>query len=123
MVLVEPPFSITPREDVGGLFSGCVEFEGGVRTEEHVIENLPFAYAVPVLSGWDLAYPCDDEHVTEVGIWLHDIDYTNGTLRYSVSSILRDKNSVPQHLAKHSVHVLGLNTGNPRPPRSLRRRS
>jgi hypothetical protein len=66
--LDQPPFSITPVDDIGGLFDGgCIEPAGGERTESFFIEAIPFQYAVPVLTGWDLQYPCHDEHVIEPG--------------------------------------------------------
>ena len=44
-------------------------FRPGVVTQESVIENLPFEYAIPMLTGWELVLGCDDEHVKEIGIW------------------------------------------------------
>ena len=67
-----------------------------------------------MLTGWELGYSCNDEHVTEIGIWLHDIEYEKnsglpaGTLRYKVSSILRDKDNSPGHHFRHKVAILGL---------------
>jgi hypothetical protein len=113
----QPPFTIRPKEDR----NACLISPGGVRDEEQMIENVPFDYAVPMLTGWDLAHECNDEHVTEMGAWIHDISYEKapdsptGTLRYIVSSVIRDKNSRPGHKFKHRVSVLGLNrSGAPR---------
>jgi len=112
---VQPPFTILPREDLG-LFEGCISSTGGVRTEDIIIENIPFKYAVPMLTGWELWHGCDDEHVTEIGIWLSDIEYDKnpdepvGTLRYKVSSVLRDKDSKPRGNSRHKVSILGLNS-------------
>jgi hypothetical protein len=54
-----------------------------------------------MLSGWELQYrPCDDEHGREVGVWVHDFSTgtpSTSTLRYKISSILRDKNDEPRH--------------------------
>ena len=64
-----------------------------------------------MLTGWDLNYECDDQHVQRAGIWIHDIRFdpdSNG-LEYKVSSILRDKNGAPSFNAVHRVSVLGLN--------------
>jgi hypothetical protein len=106
--VVYPPFSIHPVEDAGA-FTGCITGFADVKTTEHVIENIPFQYAWPVLSGWNLSFECEDQHVTQLGIFLHDISYAAGVLRYKVSSILRDKNSDPGFGNGHQVFVLGFN--------------
>lgn len=84
---------------------------GEVHTETVRLYELPYDYAVPMLTGWDLNYGCDDQHVQRAGIWIHDIRFdpdTNG-LEYKVSSILRDKNGDPGFNAAHRITVLGLN--------------
>jgi len=106
--VIYPPFSIHPVEDAGAT-TGCITGSATVTTTEHVIENIPFQYAWPVLSGWNLSFECEDQHVTQVGVWLHDITYASGVLRYKVSSILRDKNSDPGFGGSHQVFVLGFN--------------
>lgn len=85
--------------------------EGVVRTETFRIYDLPYDYAVPMLTGWDLNYECDDQHVQRAGIWIHDIrfDPASRGLEYKVSSILRDRNGAPGFNATHRVSVLGLN--------------
>jgi hypothetical protein len=115
IAVVRPPFSILPAEDEEDLFSSCVAPDAEVKTEEYVIENLPFDYALPMLTGWNLTYSCDDEHVAEVGVWLEDFSYEKapdaptGTLRYTLGSVLRDKEDGPNHTIRHKVDVLGLN--------------
>jgi hypothetical protein len=113
----QPPFTIIPKEDYGN----CGELGGGVETQELVVENVPFDYAIPVLTGWELRYPCKDHHVKRLGVWLHDMSYEKaagssvGTLRYSVSSILRDKDTVPLHIPRYKVSILGMNYTPARP--------
>ena len=101
--IVQPPFSILPKEGEGGNW-----LPGGVTTEQFVIENIPFEYAVPVLTGWELHYATDDQHVQEVGIWIDDWSFTAGTLSYKLSSILRDDDYTPPHFARHKVMILGI---------------
>ena len=104
---------IKPQGHSGG---GCIGLPGppGVRTEQFEIPELPYEYAVPMLTGWDLSFPCDDHHVTAIGAWIHDISYTYnplrrvGRLRYKISTVLRDKDSDPVSGARYKVHVLGL---------------
>jgi hypothetical protein len=91
----------------------CLSESPGEKTEDVVIENVPYEYAIPMLTGWNLHYGCDDEHVTEVGTWLDEIHYDKtpaaptGTLRYKVSSILKDKDGSPGHDYSHKVTILG----------------
>ncbi|MCE0724355.1 hypothetical protein [Legionella resiliens] len=113
----QPPFTIIPTENYGN----CGELGGDVVTQNLVIENVPYDYAIPVLTGWELRYPCKDHHVKRLGVWLHDMSYEKaagssvGTLRYSISSILRDKNTVPLHIPRHKVSILGMNITPARP--------
>jgi hypothetical protein len=104
--LIQPPFSILPTKgQTSGLIPG-----GGVETKDVTVDAVPFAFAIPMLTGWDLAYISDAQHVKEVGIWLEDWSYTpgGGTLTYTVSSVLRDKDSVPGHYPRHKITILGL---------------
>jgi len=106
--ILQPPFTILPREDSGN----CLTIGSGVRTKEYVVENVPFEYAVPTLTGWELAYPCTDRDVAKIGVWISDFQYDKlaaepvGTLRYTISSILSDKKH--GHLFNHRVSILGL---------------
>ena len=75
---------------------------------------MPFDYAVPVLTGWDLSYVCTDHHVKRMGAYLVDFAYVKGpaaatgTLNYTVFSTLRD-DSDNGHAARYKVNILGLN--------------
>lgn len=107
MGVIQPPFSILPIEG----FSGGSNNSAGVRTQDFVIENIPFKYVIPMLTGWELRYSTDDQHVKEIGIWIDEIDYNPnapGTLHYKVSSILRDNDNSPDFLFRHKVTILGL---------------
>jgi hypothetical protein len=48
--IIQPAFSIQPRGD-----SNIVPQGSGVITEEVVIDNIPYKYAIPMLTGWDLS--------------------------------------------------------------------
>jgi len=110
--VIQPPFSILPSEDMG-LFGACLGESPGEKTEDVAVENVPFEYAIPMLTGWNLGYGCDDEHVSAVGTWLDEFQYDKnpgtptGTLRYKVSSILKDKDGSPGHFSSHKVTILG----------------
>jgi hypothetical protein len=108
---LQPPFSALPQ---GSGFNLCQGELGGVNTEGFAIENVLSEHALPVLTGWNLNYPCDDENIKEIGIcvdeWRHDkhLAAPTGTLRYKLSSILRDKDGGPGHVRRHKVTILGL---------------
>ncbi len=110
--IIQPPFSILPQEDTG-IGTTCYPPGNGVETKEFVIDNVPYKYAIPMLTGWKLGYGCDDEHVKEIGIWIDEIHYKDpgdpvGRLRYKLSSILRDNDNQPFFTPRQKVIVLGL---------------
>jgi hypothetical protein len=110
---VEEPteFSLSPLD---GTDSSCLE----LTTEEHVefysVENVPFEYAIPVLTGWDLSYFQCDHHVERIGVYLVEFEYVKnpnadtGTLNYTIFSTLRD-DSDNGHRGKYKVSILGFN--------------
>ncbi len=104
--IIQPPFSILPIEDNGN----PSDSGGGAEAQEFVVENVPFEYAIPMLTGWELSYISNDEHVTETGIWIDEWGYDKNarTLRYKLSSILRDKDDDPGHISRHKVTILGI---------------
>jgi len=111
--VIQPPFSILPQK-APGFFGSCLEGSALVNTEELVIDNVPYAYAIPMLTGWDLSYPCHDHHVREIGIWLDDLHYEKnpnaptGTLRCKVSSLLHDDTGAGLEEYRHKIAILGL---------------
>jgi hypothetical protein len=122
--ILQPPFSILPREDLGG--NECIA-QGDlhdVTTEEFVVENVPFEYAIPMLTGWELRYVCENHHVKEIGIWIDDWRYEkdpanpHGRLSYKLSSVLRDKDDDPGHQRTHKITILGLRPATGRTPRA-----
>ena len=78
------------------------------------VEKVPFKYAVPVLTGWDLTYDSCDHNVERIGVYLVEFEYvkapnaTHGTLNYTIFSTLRD-DSDNGHLAQYKVSILGFN--------------
>jgi len=106
--LIQPAFSIQPQPSRGGLATEAAILE----SRDVVIDNIPYAYAIPMLTGWDLHFVYDS-HVKQVGIWLDDLSYdlpagaTGGTLRYRVSSVLRDDDGFPSSTHRHNVAILG----------------
>ncbi len=105
--IIQPPFSILPEEDE--FF--CASVGSSPLTEEFIIEKVPFEFAIPMLTSWELSYgSCgDDKHVEQLGIgisnWIYD--RSTRTLRYKLSSILKDKGD-PDFRSRHKVTILGL---------------
>lgn len=119
--IIDPPFSILPMPKSDGSVSSA-----GVRTQKFVITNIPYNYAIPVLSGWDVGYLTSDNHVREGGMWISNIRYEKnpaaltGTLSYELSSVLRDDDNSPGFYARHKVTVLGFQAATGKVKRSAR---
>jgi hypothetical protein len=107
--VIQPPFFILPLEGASGALGGA-----GVKTRNVVVDAIPYHYAIPMLTGWDIGYTADDQHVRDIGIWIDSFNYdyvpgsAAGRLRYQVSSILRDRNNWPDNYVRHKVSVLCL---------------
>jgi hypothetical protein len=119
--VVQAPFSILPREDDCGLGGGRFGNKS-VLTREYVVENVPYEFAIPMLTGWELNYGCDDEHVQEIGVWIDGWSYDRGMrkLTYKLSSVLRDRDNNPGHFRRHNVSILGLRPAAVGPPIPIR---
>ena len=114
--VLQPEFVVVPREDVDANIVGGGT-TGGLKTADIVMSNLPYTYAVPMLTGWEIGYtpPGEgDQHVKEFGVHIDRIRYerppgsATGTLRYTVSSVLGDKDAFPENYFRHKVTILGL---------------
>lgn len=107
---VHPPFSLTPVEHS----NNCVSL-GEPNSEARTVEAVPFDVAIPVLTGWDLSYTCDDEHVAEIGVWLDGFVFdpgaperrADGTLEYLVHYRLNDGGFGNTNLFRHRASLLG----------------
>ena len=111
--VIQPPFSILPVEDDSGF--GCVSGSSGIRSEDYEIRDIPYEYAIPMLTGWELNYDCRSDHnVKEIGIridkWGYEKDpaATTGRLHYTLSSYMADKDGDPDFVYSHKITVLGL---------------
>jgi hypothetical protein len=109
--VIQPPFSILPSDN--GSQTCATVGSAGVRTEEVIIRDIPFEHAIPMLTGWNLEYLCRDEHVKNIGIWISRWRYeppvggAGGTMRYTLSNVLTDKDENPDSFATHKVAILG----------------
>jgi len=103
------------RDDIS---CGAVLGTPAVKERTMVVTTPPYTWATPMLSGWDLAEICDDEHKRRVGAWISDFSYTRlpgdsfGTLRYTVSTAFGDKEPFGFN-DRVQVDVLGFNMVEP----------
>src|SRR5262249_29801638 len=106
--VVQPPFAVLPYDGAGAFLGN-----GGIQHERIAIDRVPFRYAVPMLTGWELAYGRADRHVQQLGVWIDQFSYeptpatTTGTLRDTLSNLLLDDGE-PGYYARHKVTILGL---------------
>lgn len=94
---------------------GCV----GNGQEEHLefysVKDVPYEYAVPVLTGWNMEYACDNHHIERIGVYLVEFEYvkdpsaTSGTLNYTIFSTMRDDSNNGHYDPKYQISVLGFN--------------
>jgi hypothetical protein len=101
---------LTPADDA----SACLFNEDSTREYRFRIDNVPYTWAMPMLTGWDLGTPCDDEHVKKIGAWIDDFQWVRnpgdsaGTLTYSVKTIVADKSPDSGLVDGFKVEVLGI---------------
>ncbi|HKS29121.1 MAG TPA: CARDB domain-containing protein [Pyrinomonadaceae bacterium] len=103
--VIQSPFSFLPWQPP----SLCSETGTPPQSQEFVVEGVPFEFAIPMLTGWELGYLCTDRHVAEAGVWIDEWSYDKAarTLRYRLSSALRNKDS-DMYYRRHKVTILGL---------------
>jgi hypothetical protein len=117
---VQPPFTIVPFEDQSGICAALVQ-DG---LDQRRVNGLPYEVAIPVLTGWELSYGCDDAEVEEIGAWVGGFDYaattselrSDGVLAYSVRTVLHDQGGVDVQHSRYRVGVLGFRKQPPLPP-------
>ena len=127
-------FSIANRKPCGtGIFATCLTSGESHGVEQKIVREFvdDYDYVVPMLTGFDLSYATQDQHVKWVGAWLDQIDFdtATGRLQYRVSTVLKDKNGKPGFRPRTNVTLLGLTrvrrapeppTAPPPPPPSVR---
>jgi hypothetical protein len=107
------PFSIRPRDDCRP-FQGCIgsgQTAHALRSSRVTVDGVDGDFVIPILSGFDVRYEFDDEHVRSAGAFLDDIAFDLGTgdLSYTVNTIVLDKNDSPGFAADFNVTLLVLN--------------
>ena len=87
-------------------------------------DGLSYDVAIPVLTGWELSYGCDDAEVEEIGAWIGGFAYdpatselsSDGLLAYTIRTVLHDQRGVDVQHSRYRVGVLGFRKMPPPPP-------
>jgi hypothetical protein len=89
---------------------------GSVKTAiDHYVVDVPFSYAVPMLTGWKLGGVCQDSNVQLVGSYVDNFNFVpypngrSGRLSYTVTSALSDDSAGRLEDRGSKVTVLGFN--------------
>jgi hypothetical protein len=112
--MVEEPTEmiLEPAEDGGITCNGNGEEQ---QEEFYVVERVPYDYAIPVLTGWDMQYACEDHEIERIGVYMVEFHYdkdpnaATGTLHYTIFSTMRDDSNNGHYLPRYKVSVLGFN--------------
>jgi len=112
--MVEEPtdLNLKPAEPINGcIFDGLEEYQ-----EFYVVENVPFDYAIPALTGWDLQYECTNHEVERIGVFLADFEYVKISRRMLQGDVMttprtrartNDGRGVHHRLARQTTLWLG----------------
>ena len=107
-------FHLQPKDPA----SSCVTDSIDLVRNDYCVQ-VPFSYAVPMLTGWGIENECDDSHVSQIGAYIDHFSYTahpdlatatSGTLCYQVVTSLSDNSGGRQaNVALDTdVTILGL---------------
>jgi hypothetical protein len=86
------------------------------KTYEYEIPNVPYDWAIPMLTGWDIGDICEDNHVKHIGAWIDSWTYvknpgsSTGTLHYVVRTNFGDDDNFPGMQDRVKVDVLGIDS-------------
>lgn len=84
------------------------------KTYEYEIDNVPYTWAIPMLTAWDVGSVCDDNHVKHIGAWIDSWAYvrspgqSTGTLHYVIRTDFGDDDDFPGMQDRVKVEVLGI---------------
>ncbi len=111
---IQPPYSILPSEDPGWA-SGCLASAGNTEIVEYSVQNIPYQYGIPLLTGWNLESFCGDEPVKSIGVYIEDWNYTfmpnsalGGNLIYKLVTTIDSGSGDAFIITGHHVSVLGI---------------
>jgi hypothetical protein len=102
-------FRLRAEDDEG---IGCVDDPQTAIVNTYQVE-VPFPYAVPMLTGWQLNSGCSDSQVRQIGAFINGWSFTpypnanGGTLKYRVVGSLDDGSGRLNDM-QHRVTILGL---------------
>ena len=108
--VIQPDFDIYPGQQNGS--PGYHD----VIAQTIVVDDVPYDYAVPMLTGWDIGLNSNsDSHIRDIGVWIESFDYakdagaTTGTLTYTIKSVFHDDGANGAGAPHYQVSILGLN--------------
>lgn len=109
------PFPMQPRAP-----RSCQGFDTPTYYEKQYEVRVPsdFDFAFPKLNGWDMGHICDDDHLSEIGVWIEDIEFTKppgepGRLSFTVKSVYRNRDlQSGSHEPFYKLSIIGLNLRN-----------
>lgn len=108
---IQNDLQLSPADDS----NVCVFDEETTHTYSFRVDGVPFTWAVPMLTGWEVGVACQDSHVKKIGAWIDDFAWvrnpgdSTGTLYYTVRTIFEDKNPDRGIVDGMQVEVLGIN--------------
>ncbi len=104
--MIEPHFGIAPMRETSSTAG-----EAGTTVKKFTVENIPFDFAMPVLKGWNLFLPEDDEQIRQIGIWIESFKFEHtgkvGKLTFEVASSFQDEEQ-SKLVSSHAVAILGV---------------
>jgi len=112
--LVSAGFKLTARDADTCWYCTSVGINQPTVWNDYAVE-VPFKYAVPMLTGWDLGDAFSDHHVLQVGAYIDHFRFVpsgngrSGRLYYTVVSTYEDDGSSDGNVTSNKVTVLGFN--------------
>jgi hypothetical protein len=106
----QPSFTLQAQSSLDTLCSVPVK----TAIDQYVVD-VPFSYAVPMLTGWKVGQRCRDSNVQQIGTYLDNFRFEpypngrSGRLSYTVVSILFDDSQGRLVDRGNKVTILGLN--------------
>jgi len=88
--MIQPHYSITPKKQRSWGVGVLSAEQPKIIKETTRVVSLPYQFAVPVLTGWNIYLKEDEEQVRELGVWIESFKWTrkgmqSGDLEYTIA--------------------------------------